>query len=291
MGEYNKKKSQNNPQFNLSEHKKKALEDHDKEKLAIIERLENEIEKLLIIKQIKADQKLLNIYKNDINNVMREGSYNLIEMILLKEIELLEAGDLEAILMLNKLKEKAQEKINKLSEIALQIQQNQIKFMEREPSPKPVFISKPAESYKPMTQYEGFHLEKTMGGEFIQTLDADIKNLVGSDIVNSKPEQLSQNIIAEIKNIRQGNVELNPENNISTENNANNSPPPPASNTNNNSSILKKPPKATPPVVQSNSTKTSDYAVKGEWTGLVTSQEKQKSLEVGVENSDMIRKK
>jgi hypothetical protein len=130
-----------------------------------------------------------------------------------------------------------------------------------------------------------------MGGEFIQTLDADIKNLVGSDIVNSKPEQLSQNIIAEIKNIRQGNVELNPENNISTENNANNSPPPPASNTNNNSSILKKPPKATPPVVQSNSTKTSDYAVKGEWTGLVTSKEKQKSLEVGVENSDMIRKK
>ena len=290
MSEFSKRKSQNNPQFNLSEHKKKALEDHDKEKLAIIERLENEIEKLLIIKQIKADQKLLNIYKNDINNVMREGTYNLIEMILLKEIELLEIGDFEAILMLNKLKEKAQEKINKLSEIALQIQQNQIKFLEREPSPKPVFISKPTQSYKSMTQYEGFHLEKTLGGEIIQTLDADIKNLVGSDIVNSKPEQLSQNIIAEIKNIRQGNVELTPDNNISTESNANNSPPPPASNTNNNSSILKKPPKATPPIVQSNSTKTSDYAIKGEWTDLVTNQEKQKSREVGVENNVAVRK-
>jgi hypothetical protein len=290
MGEYNKKKSQNNPQFNLSEHKKKALEDDDKEKLSIIERLEKEIEKLLIIKQIKADQKLLNIYKKDINNVMQEGSYNLIEMIILKEIELLEIGDFEAISMLNKLKEKAQEKINKLSEIALQIQQNQIKFVERAPSPKPVFISKPAQSYKPMTQYEGFHLEKTLGGEIIQTLDADIKNLVGSDIVNSKPEQLSQNIIAEIKNIRQGNVELNPENNISVENNThNNNPPPPASNANNNSSILKKHPKATPPAVQSNSTKTADYAIKGEWTDLVTNQEKQKSHEVGVENNAMIR--
>ena len=291
MGEYNKKKSQNNPQFNLSEHKKKALEDHDKEKLSIIEKLEKEIEKLLIIKQIRADQKLLNIYKKDINNVMQEGSYNLIEMILLKEIELLEAGDLEAILMLNKLKEKAQEKINKLSEIAFQTHQNQIKFVEREPSPKPVFISKPAQSYKPMTQYEGFHLEKTLGGEFIQTLDADIKNLVGSDIVNSKPEQLSQNIIAEIKNIRQGNVELTPDNNISTESNANNSPPPPTSNTNNNSSILKKPPKPTPPVAQSNSTKTGDYPIKGEWTDLVTSQEKQKTQEVGAENSAMVRNK
>jgi hypothetical protein len=140
-----------------------------------------------------------------------------------------------------------------------------------------------------MTQYECFHLEKTLGGELIQTLDADIKNLVGNDIVNSKPEQLSQNIIAEIKNIRQGNVELNPENNISTENNVNNSQQ--INNANNNSSILKKPPKATPPVVQSNSTKTADYAIKGEWTDLVTSQEKQKSLEVGVENSAMIRKK
>jgi len=289
MSEYINKKSQNNPQFNLSEHKKKALEDHDKEKLSIIERLENEIEKLLIIKKIRADQKLLNIYQKDINNVMQEGSYNLIEMILLKEIELLEIGDFEAISMLNKLKQKAQEKINKLSEIAIQNQQNQIKFVERAPSPRPVYTSKPAQSYKPMTQYEGFHLEKTLGGEFIQTLDADIKNLVGSDIVNSKPEQLSQNIIAEIKNIRQGNVELNPENNISTENNVNNSQA--VNNANNNSSIIKKPPKATPPVTQVNSTKTADYSIKGEWTDLVTSQEKQKSLEIGVENSAMIRKK
>ena len=44
MNEYKKRKSQNNPQFNLSEHKKKALEDNDKDKLAIVERLENEIQ-------------------------------------------------------------------------------------------------------------------------------------------------------------------------------------------------------------------------------------------------------
>jgi hypothetical protein len=51
---------------------------------------------------------------------MQDGSYNLIEMILLKEIELLEIGDFEAIDMLNKIKKKAQEKINKLLQISLQ---------------------------------------------------------------------------------------------------------------------------------------------------------------------------
>ena len=283
MGEYIKRKSQNNPQFNLSEHKKKALEDHDAEKLAIIERLENEIKKLLIIKLIREDQKLLNIYKRDINNVMQEGSYNLIEMILLKEIDLLEVGDLEAISMLNKLKEKAQEKINKLTEIALQAHDNQIKFFEREPSPRPVYTSKPAQTYKPMTQYEGFHLEKTLGGEFIQTLDADIKNLVGTDIINSKPEQLSQNIIAEIKNIRQGNIELNPETKNPTENNV--------VVDNNNSTILKKPPKSSPPTASTSNPKSNDYSIKGEWTDLVTSQEKQKSQEIGEQNNFAIRKK
>ena len=284
MSEFSKRKSQNNPQFNLSEHKKKALEDHDKEKLAIIERLENEIEKLMIIQKIREDQKLLNIYQKDINNVMQEGSYNLIEMILVKEIELLRIGDFEAIEMLDKLKEKAQEKIKKLSEIALQMHQNQIKFVQMPPSPRPVFNSKPAESYQALTKYEGFHLEKTMGGEFIQTLDADLKHLVGNDIINSKPEQLSQNIIAEIKNIRQGNVELNPDNsNSSVSSDAN------SSVKSNNSSVSKKSKVAstssssTPPV--------ADYSIKGEWTDLVANQEKQKSQEVGIENSAVFRKK
>ena len=113
---------------------------------------------------------------------------------------MLSIGDFEAIEMLDKLKKKAQEKIKKLSEIALQIHQNQLKISQETPlSLTPIYYSRPEESYKTFTKYEGFHLEKTMGGEFIQTLDADIKNLVGSDIVNSKPEQLSQNIISEIK--------------------------------------------------------------------------------------------
>jgi hypothetical protein len=285
MGEYNKKKSQNNPQFNLSEHKKKAIEDHDKEKLAIVERLEKEIEKLLIITKIREDQKLLNIYQRDINNAMQEGSYNLIQMILLKEIELLEMGDLEAIDMLNKLKTKAEEKIKKLSEIALQIHQNQVKFMQMPPSPRPVFTSKPLESYQPLTKYEGFHLEKTMGGEFIQALDADLKHLVGNDIINSKPEQLSQNIIAEIKNIRQGNFDLSSENNnspVSVDNYV-------SVSNNSNSSVIKKAPKISS-IPASIAPTIMDHSVKGEWTDLVTNQEKQKSQEVGVENNVAVRK-
>lgn len=277
MSEFSKRKSQNNPQFNLSEHKKKALEDHDKEKLAIIERLENEIEKLMIIQKIREDQKLLNIYQKDINNVMQEGSYNLIEMILVKEIELLRIGDFEAIEMLDKLKEKAQEKIKKLSEIALQMHQNQIKFVQMPPSPRPVFNSKPAESYQALTKYEGFHLEKTIGGEFIQTLDADLKHLVGNDIINSKPEQLSQNIIAEIKNIRHGNFDLSPENNNSSVSG------------DNYASVIKKAPKVSS-IPTSTTPTIIDHSVKGEWTDLVTNQEKQKSREVGVENNVVVRK-
>ena len=284
MNKFSNKKSDNNPQFNLSEHKKKALENHDKEKLAIIERLENEIEKLLIIQQVREDQKLLNIYRNDINNAMQEGTYNLIEMILLKEIELLMIGDFEAIEMLDKLKKKAQEKITKLSEIALQLHQNQVKFLQIPPSPRPVFTSKPVESYKPFTKYEGFHLEKTLGGEFIQTLDADLKNLVGNDIINSKPEQLSQNIIAEIKNIRQGNADLIPDHgNYSISSDAN------SSVKSNNSSVSKKSKIASP--LSSSALAVADYSIKGEWTDLVANQEKQKSQEVGVENNTMIRKK
>lgn len=208
-----KNESKKLPQFNLFEHKKMALEERDKTKLSIIERLENEIEKLLLIKKVREDKKLLNIYQKDINNVMQEGSYNLIEMILSKEIELLEMGDFDAIDMLNRLKKKAEEKIKKLSEIALQIHQAQlVKTASIQELPDRIF-SKPVEPYKPSIQYEGFHLEKTLGGEIIQALDPDLKNLVGNDIINSKPEQLSQRIINEIKDLKHGVAP--PENNNS----------------------------------------------------------------------------
>ena len=208
-----KNESKKLPQFNLFEHKKMALEERDKTKLSIIERLENEIEKLLLIKKIREDKKLLNIYQKDINNAMQEGSYNLIEMILSKEIELLEMGDFDAIDMLNRLKKKAEEKIKKLSEIALQIHQAQlVKTASIQELPDRIF-SKPVEPYKPSIQYEGFHLEKTLGGEIIQALDPDLKNLVGNDIINSKPEQLSQRIINEIKDLKHGVAP--PENNNS----------------------------------------------------------------------------
>ena len=201
------------PQFNLFEHKKMALEERDKDKLSIIERLENEIEKLLLIKKVREDKKLLNIYQKDINNAMQEGSYNLIEMILLKEIELLEMGDFDAIDMLNRLKKKAEEKIKKLSEIALQIHQAKlVNSAITQELPDRIF-SKPVEPYKPSIQYEGFHLEKTLGGEIIQALDPELKHLVGNDIINSKPEQLSQRIINEIKDLKHGVVP--PENNNS----------------------------------------------------------------------------
>ena len=208
-----KNESKKLPQFNLFEHKKMALEEQDKAKLSIIERLENEIEKLLLIKKVREDKKLLNIYQKDINNAMQEGSYNLIEMILLKEIELLEMGDFDAIDMLNRLKKKAEEKIKKLSEIALQMHQAQlVKTASIQELPDRIF-SKPVEPYKPSIQYEGFHLEKTLGGEIIQALDPDLKNLVGNDIINSKPEQLSQRIINEIKDLKHGVAP--PENNNS----------------------------------------------------------------------------
>ena len=201
------------PQFNLFEHKKMALEERDKDKLSIIERLENEIEKLLLIKKVREDKKLLNIYQKDINNAMQEGSYNLIEMILSKEIELLEMGDFDAIDMLNRLKKKAEEKIKKLSEIALQIHQAKlVNSAITQELPDRIF-SKPVEPYKPSIQYEGFHLEKTLGGEIIQALDPELKHLVGNDIINSKPEQLSQRIINEIKDLKHGVVP--PENNNS----------------------------------------------------------------------------
>jgi len=144
---------------------------------------------------------------------MQEGSYNLIEMILSKEIELLEIGDFEAIDMLSKIKKKAEEKIKKLSEIALQMHQVQLvnsAIIQQIPDRN---FSKPVEPYKPSIQYEGFHLEKTLGGEIIQALDPELKNLVGNDIINSKPEQLSQRIINEIKDLKHG--VMPPENNNS----------------------------------------------------------------------------
>ncbi len=126
---------------------------------------------------------------------MQEGSYNLIEMILLKEIELLEMGDFDAIDMLNRLKKKPKKKYKKLSEIALQMHQAKlVNSAITQELPDRIF-SKPVEPYKPSIQYEGFHLEKTLGGEIIQALDPELKNLVGNDIINSKPEQLSQRII------------------------------------------------------------------------------------------------
>lgn len=208
-----KNESKKLPQFNLFEHKKMALEEQDKVKLSIIERLENEIEKLLLIKKIREDQKLLKIYQKDVNNAMQEGSYNLIEMILLKEIELLEIGDFDAIDMLSRLKKKAEEKIKKLSEIALQLHQSKLVNSAPIPQLQDRIYSKPVEPYKPSIQYEGFHLEKTLGGEIIQILDPELKHLVGNDIINSKPEQLSQKIINEIKDLKHGVVL--PENNNS----------------------------------------------------------------------------
>jgi hypothetical protein len=106
--------------------------------------------------------------------------------------------------MLNKLKKKADEKINKLSEIALQMHQTQlVNNAPIQQIPNRIY-SKPAEPYKPTIQYEGYHLEKTLGGEIIQALDPELKNLVGNDIINSKPEQLSQKIINEIKDMKHG---------------------------------------------------------------------------------------
>ena len=139
----------------------------------------------------------------------------------------------------------------------------------------PIYYSRPDESYKTFTKYEGFHLEKTMGGEFIQTLDADIKNLVGSEVVNSKPEQLSQNIISEIKNIRKGNFETSTENNnINTPFESSNT----NTSSNNNNSIIKKNLQPT-----NSAPSAGNRSIKGEWTDLVNNQEKQQNHEIGSE--------
>jgi hypothetical protein len=191
---------------NLFAKLKDAETRNDKRTVEIILHLFDEIEKLILLKEIHKNVELLRIYSNDVLNVEKEGSYHLIETILLKEIELLEFGDFEAIDALDKIKKKAQEKLKNLQVLAMKMQQQEM----IKNSPTPVYavnqVQKQQQQYKPITQYEGFHLEKTLGGSYIQVLDPDIKNLVTTDIVNSKPQDLSQMIIQEIRDIKRNNV-------------------------------------------------------------------------------------
>ena len=106
---------------NLSQQMKIAVKEQDLEKINLIQRIENEIEKLFVIKKIYEDSKLLGLFKDDVNKVVKDSHFHLIEMILLKEIELLMLGDLEAIEMLESLKKRAQKKIDDLNKIALKI--------------------------------------------------------------------------------------------------------------------------------------------------------------------------
>lgn len=190
---------------NLHQQLQTAKNNNDSEKVEVINALIKEIEKLIIIKNIRAHDSLKVAFKDDINFVLQDGSYHLIETILMREIELLATGDIEAIAMLNDIKKEAQKKIDELSNIA---QQQHLKAIEidnkRSANNFQRNFSQENVQYKPMTRYEGFHLQKTLGGKYIQVLDADVKALVGSEIVNSTPEQLSQNIIDEIKHIKRG---------------------------------------------------------------------------------------
>jgi hypothetical protein len=191
--------------INLFAKLKDAETRNDKRTVEIILHLFDEIEKLILLKEIHKNVELLRIYSNDVLNVEKEGSYHLIATILLKEIELLELGDFEAIDALDKIKKKAQEKLQNLQVLALKMQQQEM----IKNSPTPVYAVNQVQKqqqYKPITQYEGFHLEKTLGGSYIQVLDPDIKNLVTTDIVNSKPQDLSQMIIQEIRDIKRNNV-------------------------------------------------------------------------------------
>lgn len=189
---------------NLHQQLQAAKNNNDSEKVEVINALIKEIEKLIIIKNVRAHDSLKVTFKDDINFVLQDGSYHLIEAILMREIELLATGDIEAIAMLNDIKKETQKKIDELSKIA----QQHLKAIEidNKKSANNFQRNFPQENvqYKPMTRYEGFHLQKTLGGKYIQVLDADVKALVGSEIVNSTPEQLSQNIIDEIKHIKRG---------------------------------------------------------------------------------------
>ena len=116
-------------------------------------------------------------------------------------------------------------------------------------------------------------------------LDSSQKNVVWQHLNTNEPlvvgmgdNQGSQNIIAEIKNIRQGNFDLSPENNNSSVSG------------DNYASVIKKAPKVSS-IPTSTTPTIIDHSVKGEWTDLVTNQEKQKSQGLEVENSSLARKK
>jgi len=199
---------------NISKQKKIAIKDQDFEKINLIQRLESEIEKLFVIKKIREDAKLLKVFQDDVDKVVKDSHFHLIEMILMKEIELLMLGDLDAIGMLEGLKKSAQKKIDNLNKLAIEIHQNSIKTLKND-LPNfiiPKYATQTFNSYKPLTNYDGFHLERTMGGDYIQVLDADLKNLVGQDILNSKPENLSNEILQEIKDFRRGAIAIQTDN-------------------------------------------------------------------------------
>jgi hypothetical protein len=202
----NNLKNNNLLKSNLFTKLKDAENRNDKKVIDIILHLFDEIEKLILFKEIHKNRELLKVYSNDVLNVEKEGSFHLIEFILLKEIELLEFGDIEAIEVLEKIKKKAQEKLQQLQIIAIKMQQQELV---KSIAPAPFYainhIEKQQQQYKPFTQFEGFHMEKTLGGQYIQVLDPDIKNLVTTDILNSKPQELSQMIIQEIRDIRRNN--------------------------------------------------------------------------------------
>lgn len=203
---------------NLSQQMKIAVKEQDLEKINLIQRIENEIEKLFVIKKIYEDSKLLGLFKDDVNRVVKDSHFHLIEMILLKEIELLMLGDLEAIEMLEGLKKRAQKKIDDLNKIALKVHQNALQNLEKEAPKvvKPKYATQTNNTYKPLINYDGFHVERTLGGEYIQVLDADLKNLVGQDILNFKPEQLSNEILQELKDFRRGAIDLKNDNSQSS---------------------------------------------------------------------------
>ena len=203
---------------NLSQQMKIAVKEQDLEKINLIQRIENEIEKLFVIKKIYEDSKLLGLFKDDVNRVVKDSHFHLIEMILLKEIELLMLGDLEAIEMLEGLKKRAQKKIDDLNKIALKVHQKALQNLEKEAPKvvKPKYATQTNNTYKPLINYDGFHVERTLGGEYIQVLDADLKNLVGQDILNSKPEQLSNEILQELKDFRRGAIDLKGDNSQSS---------------------------------------------------------------------------
>ena len=160
---------------NLSQQMKIAVKEQDLEKINLIQRIENEIEKLFVIKKIYEDSKLLGLFKDDVNRVVKDSHFHLIEMILLKEIELLMLGDLEAIEMLEGLKKRAQKKIDDLNKIALKVHQKALQNLEKEAPKvvKPKYATQTNNTYKPLINYDGFHVERTLGGEYIQVLFID----------------------------------------------------------------------------------------------------------------------